>query len=186
MASSRRKWKKRSHQDDYPGWVWMLLGLVIGFSVTFAIYINDRTTEFPVKSTVQKTSNIDNNNEKTKNQPEKSDGLRFDFYSMLPKFEVIIPEQALDVRVESNPQIVIQPGFYILQAGSFTEYKDADQRRAKLAMQGIESKIQRVTIDDITYYRVRIGPINDLNELNLLQRRLHQTQINILRIRLGD
>jgi cell division protein FtsN len=187
MASRRRRWKKSSHQDDYPGWVWMLLGLVIGFSVTFAIYINDRTTEFPVKSTVQKTSNIDNNNEQTKNQPEKSAFKeRFVFYDMLPKFEIIIPEQALDVQVESDPQAVVQPGFYVLQAGSFIEYKDADQRRAKLAMQGIESKIQRVTINDKTHYRVRIGPIDDLNKLNLLQKRLHQAQIDIFRIRLGD
>lgn len=164
----------------------MLLGLVIGFSVTFAIYINDRTTEFPVKSVVQQTSNIDNNNEQAKKQPEKSPEWRFDFYNMLPQFEVIIPEQELDVRVESDPQTVVQPGFYVLQAGSFIEYKDADQRRAKLAMQGIESKIQRVTINDKTHYRVRIGPIDDLNELNVLQRRLHQAQIDILRIRLGD
>ena len=164
----------------------MLLGFVIGFSVAFAIYINDRTTAFPVNPVAQQTSNIDNNNEQTKNQPEKPPKSRFDFYSMLPKFEVIIPEQELDVRIDSDPQTVVQPGFYVLQAGSFIKYKDADQRRANLAMQGIKSKIQRVTIDNKTYYRVRIGPIDDLNELNMLQSRLNQAQIDILRIRLGD
>jgi cell division protein FtsN len=90
------------------------------------------------------------------------------------------------VRADSEPQAVVKPGVYVLQAGSFTEYKDADRRRANLAMQGIESKIQRVTIDDKTYHRVRIGPIDDLDELNVLRSRLRQAQIDVLRIRLGD
>ena len=90
------------------------------------------------------------------------------------------------MQVKSDLLIVVQPGFYILQAGSFIEYKDADQRRAQLAMQGIESKIERVKIDGTTWYRVRIGPIADLNELNILQNRLAQAQIDILRIKISD
>lgn len=186
MVSRRHRWKKKSRQDEYPGWVWMLLGLVIGFSVTFAIYINNRTTKFPVNSVVQQKSNINNDHEQAKKQLEKPAESRFDFYNMLPKFEIIIPEQELDMQVKSDLQIVVQPGFYILQAGSFIEYKDADQRRAQLAMQGIESKIERVKIDDTTWYRVRIGPIADLNELNILQNRLAQAQIDILRIKISD
>ena len=186
MVSRRRRWKKRSRQDEYPGWAWMLLGLVIGFSVTFAIYINNRTTKFPVNSVVQQKSNINNDHEQAKNQLEKPADPRFGFYEILPKFEVIIPEQELDVQVKSDPQIVVQPGFYILQAGSFIEYKEADQLKAKLAMQGIKSKINRFKIDDTNWYRVRIGPIADLNELNILQNRLAQAQIDILRIRISD
>ncbi len=105
---------------------------------------------------------------------------------MLPKFEVIIPEQEPDVATESGPHVVVQPGVYVLQAGSFSAYADADRRRAQLALQGIESKIQRVTIDDRTYHRVRIGPIDDLDELNMLRSRLRAAQIDALRIRLGD
>jgi cell division protein FtsN len=74
----------------------------------------------------------------------------------------------------------------VLQAGSFSRYEDADRRRANLAMQGIESIVQRVTIDDKTYHRVRIGPIDDLDELNILRARLRAANIDVLRIRLGD
>ncbi|MFQ6005095.1 MAG: SPOR domain-containing protein, partial [Woeseia sp.] len=91
-----------------------------------------------------------------------------------------------DVRADSGPKAVVEPGVYVLQAGSFTRYEDADKRRAQLAMQGIESRIQRVTIDDKTYHRVRIGPIDDLNKLNVIRNRLRQAQIDVLRIRLGD
>ena len=96
-----------------------------------------------------------------------------------------VTEEA-DVQAESGRQAVVATGLYVLQAGSFTEYEDADRRRATLALQGIESKIQRVTIDDNTYHRVRIGPIDDLTELNVLRSRLREAQIDVLRIRLGD
>ena len=186
MARKRRRKRRKSRKDDYPGWVWMMFGLAIGLSVAFAIYINDRTPGIPVKPVAEAPSHIDDNNEQATSQPEEPPEARFDFYSLLPKFEVIIPEQEPDVQVETGPQAVVKPGVYVLQAGSFSEYKDADRRRATLAMQGIESKIQRVTIDDETYHRVRIGPIDDLTELNVLRSRLREAQIDVLRIRLGD
>ncbi len=183
---TRRQRRRKTRKEEYPGWVWMMFGLTIGLSVAIAIYINDRSPGVAVEPLAQPPANIDNNSEQARSQPEKPPRSRFDFYSMLPNFEVIIPEQEPDVRADSGPQAVVKPGVYVLQAGSFTEYKDADRRRANLAMQGIESKIQRVTIDDKTYHRVRIGPIDDLDELNVLRSRLRQAQIDVLRIRLGD
>ena len=117
--------------------------------------------------------------------PEPSES-RFTFYNMLPNFEVIIPEQEPDVEVDARPQAVIEPGLYVLQAGSFSSFADADRRRAELALHGIESSIQRVTIDNKAYHRVRIGPTDDLDELNILRSRLRAARIDVLRIRLGD
>jgi len=104
----------------------------------------------------------------------------------LPSFEVIIPEQEPDVRREKSVEAVQQPGVYILQAGSFTSLADADRRRAELGLLGIESRVQRVTIDDRTYHRVRIGPVEDLDKLNLIRAQLRQANIDALRIRVGD
>ena len=163
-----------------------MFGLSIGLAVAFAIYINDRTPGVPVRPVAEQPSNVDDNAEQAATQPEAPPESRFDFYNLLPKFEVIIPEQERDVQAETGPQAVVEPGVYVLQAGSFNEYEDADRRRATLALQGIESKIQRVTIDDKTYHRVRIGPIDDLDELNVLRSRLREAQIDVLRIRLGD
>ncbi len=163
-----------------------MFGLAIGLAVAFAIYINDRSPGIPVRVVAEQPPNVDDNNEQASNQLEEPPEARFDFYNMLPKFEVVIPEQERDVRVESSHQAVDEPGLYVLQAGSFHEYEDADRRRATLALQGIQSKIQRVSIDDKTYHRVRIGPIDDLNELNMLRSRLREAQIDVLRIRLGD
>ena len=118
--------------------------------------------------------------------PKEPAERRFDFYEMLPNFEVVIPEQEANVSRDTHQEAVILPGIYVLQAGSFREFADADRRRAELALQGIESRIQRVTIDDKTYHRVRIGPTDDLDELNRLRDRLQQANIDVLRIRLGD
>ena len=194
MAKTKRKRKRkpapRKKQQEYPGWVWMLFGLGIGLSVALAIYMKDREPGATVRpaatAPASVASRVDDSREVEVPAPEEQPEQRFDFYHMLPNFEVIIPEQEPDVRPDVAPQAVEQPGVYVLQAGSFTDYGDADRRRAQLALQGIESRIQRVTIDDQTYHRVRIGPTRDLDELNTLRSRLHQAQIDVLRIRLGD
>ena len=192
MAQRKRRRKSRSRtQHEYPGWLWMLFGLSLGLAVAFAVYVKDRgpgvtATAAPQPASMQ--SALDDNNETSTNQVavEPPAEKRFTFYDMLPNFEVIIPEQEPDVAPDIEPQAVVEPGLYVLQAGSFSAYADADRRRAQLALHGIESQIQRVTIDDRTYHRVRIGPTNDLDELNMLRSRLRAAEIDVLRIRLGD
>ena len=188
MARKRRK----QQSQDFPGWVWMLFGLAIGLSVALAIYVNDRTVantadvETPRPASMAESvpaTNVDDNEETVAAADEEP---RFTFYDMLPNFEVVIPEQEPEVSADRAPQAVVEPGLYVLQAGSFSEYNDADRRRAELALHGIESRVQRVTIDDRTYHRVRIGPIDDLERLNVLRSRLRAAKIDVLRIRLGD
>lgn len=192
MARKKRRRSSRSRsKQEYPGWVWMLFGLAIGLSVAFAVYMKDAkpvaTVEPAARQPASLENALDDNGETTAaaEQPEARKD-RFDFYEMLPSFEVVIPEVELDVERDSEPRAVEEPGIYILQAGSFTKLEDADRRRAQLALHGIESHVQRVTIDDKTYHRVRIGPTDDLDELNMLRSRLRAAQIDVLRIRLGD
>lgn len=178
-------------QQDYPGWMWMLFGLGIGLAIALTINMKDRSPvpEMQAAAPAPLPSALDNNNEVVAATPEEDEDppeRRFDFYYMLPNFEVIIPEQEPDVSQDKESQAVDRPGIYVLQAGSFREYVDADRRRAQLALQGIKSRIQRVSIDDKTYHRVRIGPTRDLDELNILRSRLRQAKIDVLRIRLGD
>lgn len=189
---SRKKSRTRDAAAEYPGWVWMLFGLAIGLSVALAIYVNGREARRPAEpvahATVPASAAAD---EQASEQPARPDAdepapQRFDFYDMLPNFEVIIPEQESDVKTDTTTQAVVEPGTYVLQAGSFSNFADADRRRAQLALQGIESTIQRVMIDDKTYHRVRIGPIKDLERLNVLRSRLRQANIDVLRIRMGD
>lgn len=108
---------------------------------------------------------------------------RFEFYEILPEFEVLVPdapaEEGAAIATRSLP-----PGSYYLQAGSFRTHGDADRRKATLALLGVTSSIQRVTIDgDQTRYRVRIGPIREAAELDSLRARLEAEEIQTLAVR---
>ena len=192
MAQRRRRRSSRRKQQDYPGWLWMLFGLALGLAVAFAVYVKDRrpvtVAETPAPEPASMQGALDDNGEVevAAQPPAEERESRFTFYDMLPNFEVVIPEEEPDVALDAEPQAIVDPGLYVLQAGSFTLHADADRRRAELALHGIESQIQRVMIDDKTYHRVRIGPTDDLDELNMLRSRLRTAQIDVLRIRLGD
>lgn len=194
MAKRRTRRKTRStsrKRQEYPGWVYGAFGLAIGLSVAAAVWVSDRrATPTPVtaaREAASLDSALDRNDEDRQTEvPDEPRKSRFDFYEMLPNFEVIVPEEDTDVARDVEPKAIVQPGIYVLQAGSFTAYADADRRRAELALQGISSSIQRVTIDDKTYHRVRIGPIDNLDELNTLRSRLRAAKIDVLRIKLGE
>lgn len=190
MAKRKRKRTRKTQDDDYPGWMWMMFGLAIGLSVAFAIYMKDRDAIMPSQPVAQQPASM-----AAPMQPEPAPAAeeteeesepRFSFYDMLPNFEVVIPEQEPDVSRDQTVEVIEKPGVYVLQAGSFSELSDADRRRAELALLGVESRIQRVMIDDRTFHRVRIGPMDDLGRLNLVRSRLREADIDVLRIRLGD
>ncbi len=194
MAKRRTRRKSRStsrKKQEYPGWVYGAFGLAIGLSVAAAVWVSDRRPVPAAATAAREPASLDsaldqNGETRPVAVEDKARKSRFDFYEMLPNFEVIVPEEDTNVAKDVEPKAVEQPGIYVLQAGSFTTYADADRRRAELALQGISSSIQRVTIDDKTYHRVRIGPIDDLDELNLLRSRLRAAKIDVLRIRLGE
>ena len=58
--------------------------------------------------------------------------------------------------------------------------------KAQLALLGIVSYIQKVTVDDKAYHRVRVGPINQLGQLNMLRKQLLDARIEILVIQVGE
>jgi cell division protein FtsN len=114
-------------------------------------------------------------------------GEKYDFYEMLPNFEVVVPEKDKDVKRDLPATAKVErPGVYVLQAGSYRNEADADRVRAQLAMQGIDAKVQRVAVDADVWHRVRIGPITKLDELNKLRKQLQAAEVDALVIRVGD
>lgn len=115
-----------------------------------------------------------------------SDGEQYDFYEMLPNFEVVVPEKDRDVKRDLPTSKVERPGVYVLQAGSYRNVADADRVRKQLALQGVSARVQRVAVDNDVWHRVRIGPITDLNELNRVRSQLQAAEMDALVIRVGD
>ncbi len=195
MAQRRRRSSRKSGVSPV---VSMLFGLAVGLSVAAAVYMQDRRTSpasvRPEPASMQ--SSLDENGESAagaaaevssaSETAEEKEVRRFTFYDILPNFEVVTPDEEPAAAATTVPQAIVEPGLYILQAGSFSTHADADKRRAELGLHGIESHIQRVKVNDRDYHRVYIGPTEDLDELNMLRSRLRAAQIDVLRIRLSD
>ena len=83
----------------------------------------------------------------------------FDFYTVLPEYETVVDEKQFihDVQKPAKPQE--KDSTYVLQAASYSSFKDADKLKAKLALNGLNSRIEKITVEGKgQFYRVRLGP----------------------------
>jgi cell division protein FtsN len=112
---------------------------------------------------------------------------KYDFYEMLPNFEVVVPEKDKDVKRDLPAAAKIErPGVYVLQAGSYRNEADANRVQKQLALQGVQAKVQRVAVDADVWHRVRIGPISNLDAVNKVRKQLQAAEVDALVIRVGD
>jgi cell division protein FtsN len=100
----------------------------------------------------------------------------FDFYTMLPAMEVVIPEQELH---ETPPAAASSarpsaPGpLHLLQVGSFRKQADAERLKAQLALLGYGSQIQKAEgPQDVVWYRVRTSPFETVAALRKARQQL--------------
>jgi cell division protein FtsN len=186
MRDYRKNTVRRSHNSaNFPGWLGLVVGLAIGLSVAVGVWLHK--PKAPVEAIVAQPKKAAPQSARDEsNEQQNQNATEYTFYNRLKNFEVIIPEKEKDVHRDIRPAPETRPGAYILQAGSFKSVSEADQRRAKLALIGVESKIQQVTLDTETWQRVRIGPISNLDDLNRIRTRLRQADVDALVIRVGD
>jgi cell division protein FtsN len=76
---------------------------------------------------------------------------------------------------------------YWLQAGAFTEEREADNLRARIALTGLEASVRPVAVPDKgTLYRVRLGPYQSLDDANRIKSALSQNGVGAAIIRTTD
>jgi cell division protein FtsN len=182
--------KRKRPGGGFSGWIGVACGLAAGLAIAAAIYVKDHRPDAPGVKIAAKTD------KKKARGGDASDGAdagtsddsakSYAFYDMLPKFEVVVPEKDKDVRPDTRAVPETRSGTYVLQAGSYKNFADADRVRAKLALQGVESKVQKVSVDSDTWHRIRIGPISNLDELNRMRSILRKADVDVLVIRVGD
>jgi cell division protein FtsN len=189
----RRQNTRRS--DPAPGWIWMLFGLGLGLLVAIGVYL--RAPIAPTSAVTSTSAAAAAPQEKKEQlapkpaapQPTSADAdaddKRFQFYDILPQFEVVVPRQDARAPAQHAPPVE-QPGRYLLQAGSFSEAAEAERLRAMLALRGIVSRVQQATVDGRVFYRVQIGPIDDLDALNRMRRQLLDAGTEPLPLKLRD
>jgi len=100
--------------------------------------------------------------------PADAEGERFDFYKILPGQQEAVPQDGKAAEHASGAM----PRLF-LQAGAFQSESDADNMKAKLALMGIEAKIQSLSLPDKgLMHRVRIGPFERQEDVDALKARL--------------
>jgi cell division protein FtsN len=193
-----RDYKGARHSQfdfDFARWRDLGLGLAVGLCVAGVVYVSDhRAPEAPpAEHPVPRRASADAAAASTGTagtDAAATDGTspaeaKYDFYHMLPKFEVVVPEKERGTQVAPAAQID-RPGVYFLQAGSFRDINVAERIRAQLGKLGIEATVQRVAVDADVWHRVRIGPIRDLAKLNRLRAQLRASELDALVIRVDD
>ncbi|PKO25636.1 MAG: sporulation protein [Betaproteobacteria bacterium HGW-Betaproteobacteria-8] len=148
----------------------LLVGLVlgVGISVVLAIFITGGKSPFQDKVTPAAVIEAEENAEAPAAVPEEAtdsaENPRFDFYTILPGSETQVTEQEIK---QKEAQSVTVTETYFLQVGAFQTEQEADNMKAKLALQGVEAIVQTAEIPDKgTWHRVRVGPFSDINAIN--------------------
>ncbi|MGB5306212.1 MAG: SPOR domain-containing protein, partial [Gammaproteobacteria bacterium] len=96
-----------------------------------------------------------------------------------------VPEREIKGAAHEGIKQVEEPGTYFLQVGSFSSSEQADRFKAELTLLGLDTSIQKVTINNAdTYHRVRVGPYHDLGELNQARKILNREGIEGALIRI--
>jgi cell division protein FtsN len=174
--------------EGTPGWVLVLAGLAVGAAaVATGFYVRDKLA--PAAGPEPAAAERPAAPGKPRPPPRPGDAppeKDYGFYDMLPNFEVVVPEEDGPVRADKTPAPVEAPGVYVLQAGSYSTFAEADRVKAELALLGIKSQIQRIMVDEREYHRVRIGPVEQLDELNRLRQRLRTARIDFITVRVGE
>jgi len=182
---TRKRSKKRRRLP--PGWGYLVIGLVIGLGIGFVAYlIQTRFNQHLPAQAVSKLPAV-KKPQKKQEAPQEPVKSQFDFYTLLPEMEVVIPE--IDDLSESNQQQkkADKTEVYILQAGSFRRFDEADSLKANLALIGIEANIQTVAINGKdTWYRVRLGPYQDFSQLRQARARLRKNDIEYIVLKIKE
>jgi cell division protein FtsN len=182
-----RRNRNSSRKESAPGWVWMLFGLSMGLMVAIVAYLRAPgslpASEPAARSAAAQPASQPAAPRATRPSSEQTAPTenRFEFYEILPQFEVVVPEDdAPRATAAARPRAAETPGTFLLQAGSFSAPADADRLKANLALLGFESHVQRVRIEDDVFNRVRIGPIGDIDAAKRTQRQLRDAGIDTL------
>ena len=166
----------------FNGWVGLSVGLAVGLSVALGVFLHYRgppaaePKREPARAPQSAKASDDSFSAEAPANPEHD----LTFYDLLKNQKVAVPG---DAAVKPGAAKAVLPkGDAMLQAGSFKQEAEAEKMQAKLALAGVQSKVQRFPMDDETWYRVRIGPIATVQELESIENKLNEAEIEYTRV----
>lgn len=196
-AQDRHSSSYRKKSDSLSLWRWMLITALIISFVVFLVYLagtgskhpphQDSAQVAPQPTAPAKAEAAKAEEPKQEKKPEPGPVLpQFDFYTILPEKEVIVPDYEISTRTREERVGQAKTASYILQAGSFKDFKDADTLRAKLALMGIESKVEKATVGNVVWNRVKMGPYTQMTSVSTIRTRLRENGIDVIVMEVGN
>lgn len=191
MPGDMKHRMEQPQKKSNSGFLWLFAGLSIGLFVAFLTYLQTQpkanvSFSEAVNKEIKKTKQHSAEKKNLQSDPDKNIP-KFDFYTILKDYEVFVPESEVksdksDNGDQGKPDAPIgkDEKTYFLQVGSFQALSDADKRRATLALLGITSSIQTAQINNDTWYRVKVGPIEGKKKLNKVRDQLIENDIPTL------
>lgn len=179
----RRKTSRTRGKRKLPNWTLLVLGLAIGVVVVVSIQwaVNRARTPGTGLHNLLSRPPVPPPPVVQHRAPPPVPKPTYDFYTILPETETVIPDREWD-KLRREPEKGVQ---YVLQAASYNNFQQADQLKARLAINGLVSTIQKVTIGDKgTFYRVRLGPYHNAADADAANRKLSSLGVKALRLRL--
>jgi cell division protein FtsN len=169
----------------------IFIGLLLGLAVASAVAIYMTNAPLPFVKSQQpahtappadrKLADAAKSTDAAK-APSPADKPKFDFYKILPGQEVPVTERDIKedaAKRQADKAAAAAPKeVYFVQAGAFQSPADADNLKARLALIGLQASVEPANLPDKgTWYRVRLGPYSQLDEINRVRSTLAQNGV---------
>jgi cell division protein FtsN len=217
MAAKRgRQAYRGDERKSWPAWLWLILGALLGIVLSLGVLyggklptLRNRNLPQPnPEATAPKESEQALADDTAKKTPAAPKSV-FDFYSVLPEKEVVIPDAELSAKAKAEQQRAqmqaaqaqanaANPGAatpaatatppiggarYMLQVTATSDPKAAEEYKARLALLGFSAKVYTSISDGKTWHRVRLGPYASAIETQAAQKALSENNINAIGVK---
>ena len=169
----------------------MFVGLIIGLATALGIafYLNKTPIPFmskkPAADKPADAAKVPEISGMPAGKAPAAEKPKFDFYKILPGSEEPVSEKDLKAAAKGKPES--SKDVYFLQAGSFQNPADADNRKAQLAILGLEAAVEPINLPDKgTWYRVRLGPYTKIDEINKMRSTMAANGIDASLVKIKD
>jgi len=114
-------------KQPIPGWLWLAIGLTVGAFIVFLMKLEPGNEEVKRTKPEQQKAERAAEANKTAPSPQQPVKPKYDFYTLLPESEVIVPPEAVP---EKTPPVPAQPPVTPAEAAKI------DTARAQAALMG--------------------------------------------------
>lgn len=159
--NTKKKKKQPVKKSQVPGWLWGAVGVATGLFIALLVHLANIAPQAKQAAETEKTrSEKPVVSKKTESEAATAGKeTKFEFYHLLKDQEVPVENRTVDQRK-------VQKYTYMLQAGSFRSFDDAEKVRVRLLLKDLNAKV--TSSDDKNgrkWHRVMVGPFTSRSKM---------------------